>query len=460
MSSTTNLKEQWEKNKAQWEKLCTEQEGLSREGFAKVFEVLDRLEETFTLQHPYTENYTLIDQALKETGHATDEAFCTAFKRNNAIMIEGNRLMMENAKINLVIESENRPPERVSPEGWRFYPIHIFAPQQFHALIRDEIQQQALQGDGIFKNFTEIAERPDEALDMFLGVEVYNVKCNFQLYLAELREYRVTGKTLGETFTHNLFDLLNEIATYIKSNTDKPEGVKAHILDIVEDLDKVPIWGLIFQILILQGLISLLVNCTLKQGDEGYDEAQDLGKWLTNLLSYKVCWFAFTGALYSGKDWERLKPFCDFLYNTDIGRAVQDSIFKNEATDGGSNYRHPTNGVTDLVTPTENPTGVIPEAWRLPIELATPEAQDFFAKLIGLGLMEIDTNGRYNWKGTKKELALTAELMCERLGIPNKWKMFESVFKVKNLAQAKYKAIEIDGKYSNNEKKIRELFEK
>ncbi len=166
----------------------------------------------------------------------------------------------------------------------------------------------------------------------------------------------MTSETLGKEFTHNLFDILNEIANYIKSNTDKPQGVKAHILGIIEALDNVPIWGLMFQILILQGLISLLENCTLKHDDEGYNEAQDLCNWLADLLSDKVCYFAMTGALYGDEDWERLQPLCDYLYNTETGRAVQDEIFNREQTQSAAVFN-------------DN---------KLPLELDTDRARKYF----------------------------------------------------------------------------------
>jgi len=391
---TTDLKAKWDENKVQFERLCTEQEDLYNPKFESVFTalyVIDPGQREVYNTHgwdmgaalPEAVDTDTLNRALQVVGVVGDEA--ARFTRYAEIVLQGKKLMQANALLNLQIEMEKhhqQHTERVSPEGWKFYPIHIIASQQFHAPICDEIERQALQGDGIFKNFTEIVERPDEALDVLLGVEVYNVKCNFQLYLAELKKYRVTGVTLGKEFTHNLFDVLNEIANYIKSNTDKPEGVKAHILGIVEALDKVPIWGLIFQILILQGLISLLENCTLKQGDEGYNEAQDLCYWLADLLSDKVCRFAVTGALYGDEDWERLKPFCDFLYNTAIGQAVQNIIGNGEPSD----EEQPDSPEADTLNDT----------LYLPSELDTDRARVYFTRAVEVGYMQPTQTG-YKW---------------------------------------------------------------
>lgn len=106
------------------------------------------------------------------------------------------------------------------------------------------------------------------------------------------------------------------------------------------------------------------------------------------------------------------------------------------------------------------PTGdTAPEGCTLPMEVDNPQAQTYFTELINYGLMEIK-NGRYEWRGTRKELTLCAELMSEKLMYRNKWSVFQALFGVKNLAQERYKAIDLYGKYSNREKKIRDIFEK
>jgi len=451
----TDLKALWDENNAQFERRCTEQEDLYNPEFESVFTALYEIDpdqrEIYNTRGwdmgatlPEAVNIDTLNRALQAVGIVGDEA--ARFVRYAEVVLQGKKIMQANALLNLQIEMEKHQrqhTERVSPEGWKFYPIHIIAPQQFHAPICDEIERQALQGDGIFKNFTDIAERPDEGLDVLLGVEVYNVKCNFQLYLAELKKYRVTGITLGKDFTHNLFDILNEIANYIKSNTDKPEGVKAHILGIVEALDKVPIWGLIFQILILQGLISLLENCTLNQGDEGYNEAQDLCYWLADLLSDKVCRFAVTGALYGDEDWERLKPFCDFLYNTAIGQAVQNIIGNGEPND----EEHPDNPEADTLNNTLYPEAdTLNDTLYLPSELDTDRARVYFTRAVEVGYMI--NNGT-----TAKWLTAVARLgyLCNKIyPQPRPIASLEKYFGVTKLSaaitQASYEAKRADVK--------------
>lgn len=111
----------------------------------------------------------------------------------------------------------------------------------------------------------------------------------------------------------------------------------------------------------------------------------------------------------------------------------------------------------DPPTSTRN-HGKIAAGHCLPDVLGTDDARKYFAQLAALGLMETNERGALIWKGTKKELALTAELMSEKLRISQKWKVFERVFNVCNLAQARYRAVEIDGRYGDNEDDIKAIF--
>ena len=92
---------------------------------------------------------------------------------------------------------------------------------------------------------------------------------------------------MNKEFTHLLFKVLNGEATFIKDNTDAPAKVKNHISDTIKQFDKMPIWGLFFQILILQGLCTWFEGININEGDNGYNEAQSLLKWIIEQLIKK-----------------------------------------------------------------------------------------------------------------------------------------------------------------------------
>jgi hypothetical protein len=389
------LKQQWEQNKNRFEQLCTEQEGLYNPDFERVFTALYEIapdqREVYNTRgwdmratFPEEIDHDIINQALQAVGIVGDEA--ARFVRYAEIVLQGKKLMQANALLNVQIEMEKHQQqhtERISPEGWKFYPIHFIAPQPLHSIIAEVIVKHAQTGEGLFTNITEIAEQPDPMLDECLCVEVYSVECSFQPYLDELRRYGVTGTTLGTELTRCLFKLLKETAEYIKANTDRPEAVKEHIFEHVKELDTIPIFGLIFQILILQGLLSLLENCTLKEGDNGFNEAQALCNWLGDLQIKKIGWFAMTGAVYGDEDLQRLQPLCDFLYNTDIGRAVQNCIFKDEATDDEQTDNPKADTTTDTL--------------YLPSELDTDRAREYFLQAVERKWMQPNSTGGYDW---------------------------------------------------------------
>lgn len=390
VNTATDKKAQWEANKAAFEQLCTEQEGLYIPEFERVFAALYEIapdqREVYNTHGwnmgaalPEAIDTNPLNRALSVTG-ASDEVG-RDFIRYAEIVLQGKRLMQQNALLNIEIEMTNRPQEK-QPEGWRFYPINIIASPDLHNIIAEVLEQDAQKGEGLFTNITEIAELPDEALDEWLGVEVYNVVCSFQPYLGELNRYDVTGQTLGKEFTRYLFAYLKEIADHIKTNTDKPEAVKKHIFEAVKNLDGIKVWGLIFQILTLQGLLSLLENCTLKEGDNGYNEAQELSMWIADLLGRKEIWFAFTGDIYGDEDKERLQPLCDFLYNTEVGRTVQQVIFERDKCD-----------TPDLNKQTDTANEITD---TLPEELNTDRARKYFARAIDAQYMTPTANG-YKW---------------------------------------------------------------
>lgn len=410
VNTTHDNKAQWEANKAEFERLCTEQEGLYTPEFERVFTALYEIapdqREVYNTHGwnmgaalPEVIDTDTLNRALSAIG-ASDEVR-RDFIHYAEIVLQGKRLLQKNALLNIEIEMTNRPQEK-QPEGWRFYPINIIASPDLSSIIAEVLEQDAQKGEGLFTNITEIAELPDEALDEWLGVEVYNVVCSFQPYLGELNRYGVTGQTLGKEFTRYLFAYLKEIADYIKTNTDKPEAVKKHIFEAIKNLDGIKIWGLIFQILTLQGLLSLLENCTLKEGESGYNEAQELYNWVFDLLGDKVCRFAVIGDIYGDEDKERLQPLCDFLYNTEVGRTVQQVIFERDKCD-----------TPDLNKPTDHP-----EAVTLPEELNTDRARKYFARAIEAKYMTPTANG-YKWEfGGKRGVLASLGYFVEEVYCP------------------------------------------
>ena len=322
-------KQTLEELQARFEALCDEQEQLPREGFAKVFEVLDGMEETFTPQHPYTENEDIINKALEITGHSNDEAFCKAFKRNNQIMIEGKKIQAKGLEIFAMQQHEKIQEEPHSPNEWQFVPIRILAPKEImDNVINPILETDAKEGKGLYGNITDIPEE-DESLDEWFDIEAYGIKCSLEPLYRDLQNYGVVDSVLeNDTIREYYLKVIKSLICFIRDNTDKPNKIRNHISKTLKGLDDIPGFGLLLQILLLQGLVKWFENVDLKKGDNGYNEACSLVQWIGEQLMKKEISFCYFR--WGENDKKRLKPLCDYLYSTEVGKIVQNSLFEKQ----------------------------------------------------------------------------------------------------------------------------------
>lgn len=362
--------EQQEYNELQskYDALCEEQEQLPRKGFAKVFEVLDGLEETFTPQHPYTENEDNINKALELTGHGTDEAFCKAFKRNNQIMIEGKEMQAKGLEIFAIQQCEKIKEKPHNLNEWQFVPIRIFSPKEImDNVINPRLEADAKEGKGLYDNITDIPKE-DERLDEWFDIEAYGVKCSLEPLYRDLQNYGVVDSVLeNDTIKDYYLKAIKSLIYFIRDNTDKPNRIRNHISKILKGLDDIPAFGLLLQILLLQGLIKWFENVNLKEGDNGYNEASNLIQWIGKQLMKKEIRFCYFRWGEDDNKW--LKPFCDYLLSTEIGKAVQDCLFKKQIDCSFIVDEH---GIKKISKASENDTKTIDEM-SLPSKLDAGE---------------------------------------------------------------------------------------
>lgn len=312
----------------EFDRLCDEQEAIDNTGFGKVFECLNE-EILQGAKHPvlfpYTDNVEAIQKALEKTGHSNDEAFCARFMKSYRLFVKGKEIQAQG----LGVIASTLPQFGKQAGGFYFVPISIIAPKEQASIqqaIKEVLEADAKAGKGLFTNVTNISKE-DEALDTLLCVEAYNCKHSFTKWLDVLKRYNVAGKQgafLDESFTRFLFEQVSGCAKVIKDNTDSPNKVKNSLNDIITMLDALPIWGLFFQILILQGLCTMLESIDINEGQSGFDEAQSLYDWLAEALTHKV--MLFSCGYYGDKDLLTLQPFCEYLCTTAAGEAVQQWI--------------------------------------------------------------------------------------------------------------------------------------
>lgn len=262
--------------------------------------------------------------AIIQKAGATNED-CTAFQEWAKVMAEGKATQREMAIQNA---TEIQPPQPDEVAGWIFKPMaYIVAPVEFHSLINEVITKKALRG--LFDSKTG-TPNVDELLDELMMAEAFNVSCSLTHYTEELRRYNIIqgdGSFFDRDFTRLLLATLKEAVQALKKHSDQPNRLKKDIADIVQRFDDVPIWGIFFQILTLQGLVDLLERLDINEGDRGFDEAQAFLNWVFELLIEKEYHFACVNSIaYGDGDLLRLQPLCEYLMTTTAGRAVQEYI--------------------------------------------------------------------------------------------------------------------------------------
>ncbi len=429
--ATTDKEKELEKLTAKFNALCDEQEKLPREGFAKVFEVLDRMEETFTPQHPYTENEDIINKALEITGHSNDEAFCEAFKRNNQIMIEGKKIQAKGLKIMAILECEKMREEPKSPNEWQFVPIRFFAPKEImDNVINPIMERDAKEGKGLYGNITDIPEE-DENLDEWFDIEAYGIKCSLEPLYRDLQNYGIVDSVLkNNTIREFYLKTIKSLIYFIRDNTNRPNKIRNHISKTLKGLDDIPAFGLLLQILLLQGLIKWFDDVDLKESDKGYNEACTLIQWIGKLLMEKEVRFCYYR--WGEDDKEYLKPLGKYLLSTEIGKAVQKYLFEKQIE--GNFIIDGIQGTKEISKETDKIS--------LPSELDTEQAKALLQSAIQNKLCD----NNYKWLKTKSLLAYFADKASEYLNLgkgeydgktKTSWKPFETLFNIKGLSGAK-----------------------
>jgi|GEM_PF-3486518 len=328
--------QEWQELQAKFKALCDEQESIYKPQFEAIFAALFEIDEgqraiyntsVWNMGQPLPDNADegIIAQAIKKAGFAKKTNIADGFLRYANIVIEGKQLQQKMALQNL---TEIEPPQPPVVAGWVFKPMAcIAAPVEFHSTINEAVYNAALKG--LFDSKTD-TPNVDELLDELLMAEAFNVRCSLTHYTEELRHYNIiqgNGSFFDRDCTRLLLATLKEAVQALKEHSDQPNTLKKDIADILKRFDDVKVWGLFFQILVLQGLVDLLERLDINEGDTGCDEAQAFFNWVFEVLVEKEYYFTCVSSMtYGDGDLLRLKPLCEYLMTTTAGKAVQEYI--------------------------------------------------------------------------------------------------------------------------------------
>jgi len=375
----------------------------------------------------------VIDEALSKSGFANNKTFVSDFKKYREIeekARELQRLMIEcpdHPLVELKINKKEKLKEKLNTDEWLFYPISIYTPKEMMSIIDNILEKDAKAGKGLYSNITDISEE-DESLDEWFDVEAYGVKCSLEPLYRDLQSYGVIDTVLkNDKIKEYYLKAIKNLVNFIRDNTDKPNRIRNHISNTIKGLDDIPAFGLLLQILLLQGLIKWFEGVDLKESDNGYNEACALVQWIGEQLMKKEVLFCFFR--WGDEDKEMLKPFCDYLHSHEIGEKIQEECREHIKK--------------NLLTEENEPQPQKQEQSKnLPIELDNDEVKNLLQKAITAGLCD----NSYKWVKSKSLLAYLADKISEHLNlgkgeydgkIKTSWKPFETLFGISGLSGAK-----------------------
>lgn len=192
-----------------------------------------------------------------------------------------------------------------------------------------------------------------------------------ETYLELRGHYEVTNTITLVYYRVPRLEDITEFTNYVLENEDKGLYDKTFGIMDFSFINKV---------------LSRLHFCWFKFGEKersnyingNYDYLREIGKFeeINNLaITYNY--------------WEKISE------DNNVIRAVFENLTPqpDPSTPINPNMGYPTIKVTDLVTSTENPTGASPGAWRLPIELDTPEARKYITQAIERGFIKPTSTG-------------------------------------------------------------------
>ena len=346
-----------------------------------------------------------------------------------------------------VLIASNYPQQEKQVGGWHFVPISILIPKganDIQEALTNILLTDAKEGKGLFENTTNILQE-DEVLDEFLCVEPYDCKREFASFYRELQKFNVVGtdtalldqltisnSSILNNGTRLLFATLKRCGNIIKDNTDSPNKTRNELKNIIESFDDMPVWGLLFQILMLEGLKKMLENLTI-------DEAQALSDWLVEILLDKEMLFCVQ--YYGDGDLKIIKPICEYLCTTETGKVIQEYVRKEYYSELQSEQTTDAQSLNQEPEPQQELKNLLPDI------LKSGEAVGVFQKAIDTNLIGKNINSLI-WNNTKQLLAYFAEKMSSKFKLSSKldkdgktttnWKTFEMLFNVKDLKGAKH----------------------
>ena len=171
-------------------------------------------------------------------------------------------------------------------------------------------------------------EKSDETIDPFLLCDTFEIRASLMRYYEDLISFGINKLfTRVNCSLKSFFELLSMICKHISQNANKPFYLQNSIIDLLNELDKYPGFGQVYQLLILQGVLKWLELCNLNENDKGFFEAKTLCDFVADKF-FHVCIYYFT---FFDKN-ENSKPLDDYLSTIKIYQLIVSKMTVDENT--------------------------------------------------------------------------------------------------------------------------------
>lgn len=272
---------------------------------------------------------SVIDKALTKLGFDKNKKFVSDFKNFREIEQKARDIQLEALKYQEHSDQIILNDTKIKKSGnWRFVSIRIIVPEFMSDIINQKISDDVKKVSGLYSVTTDVVIE-DESDDEFLAIEAFGVRSSLEPYYRELQKYKVLETYFNyEDLKKDFLNILLEVIIFISNNTASPNKIRNRISSTIKKFDKLGGIGIIWQILILQGTVRWIENINITKEDYGYKELENLLDWIYKFLMEKLVFYSYYN--WGDKELIYLEPLSNYLYSTEVGKVVQQYIFKND----------------------------------------------------------------------------------------------------------------------------------
>lgn len=252
-----------------------------------------------------------IEDALRQAGFADDEKFVSDFKKYREIEQQAREVQFS------IVANALQSRQKGGSFDDAMQKAGFVKNKELQGILDGVIAAKKSENPywPIDAPFASLS-KDDEDMDALMMAGKFKIDASLTSYYRDIKKYEI-DKLLNKIGVgpKGLFEILNNLCSGIKENTDKPIYTQNTITDTIKYFDDYPGCGQVIQILILQGIVVWFENCDIDESDSGYSDAQSLCDWVCRRFA-EIAIFYF---INFNKD-ENSKPLDDYLATTEIGK--------------------------------------------------------------------------------------------------------------------------------------------